>query len=58
MVVKLTKEQLFYHKVKNDRVWYIENFLKIRNKKSQLVPFSLNHAQKIVVDLIEQCERE
>lgn len=58
MVVKLTKEQLFYHKVKNDRVWYMEKFLKIRNKKSQLVPFSLNHAQRIVVDLIEQCERE
>lgn len=58
MVVKLTKEQLFYHKVKTDRPWYMESFLKIRDKRSQLVPFSLNHAQRIVVDLIEKCERE
>lgn len=54
--MKLSKEQVFYHKLINDREWYIENFLKIRNKQSQLVPFILNDAQKIVMDIIRDCE--
>lgn len=56
--MKMNKEELFYHKLKNDRLFFIENFLKIRNKSSKLVPFKLNAAQKIVVDLIEKCEKE
>lgn len=55
---KPTKEEIFYWKVKNDRQWYIENFLKIRNKQSQLVPFKLNEAQKVVLEKIRECERE
>lgn len=55
---KLTKEELFYWKVQNDRKWYIENFLKIRNKSSKLVPFILNEAQNIVNEKINECERE
>lgn len=51
---KLTKEQLFFYKLKNDRKWYIESFLKIKNKKAQIVPFKINEAQKIVLDLIEK----
>jgi hypothetical protein len=60
MVVLLskTKEQIFYERLKSDRAFYIENFLKIRNKSAQLIPFKLNHAQKIVVDLIRKCEEE
>ena len=54
----LTKEELFYWKLRYDKVWYIENFLKIRNKQSQLVPFKLNNAQHIVMKEIERCERE
>lgn len=56
--IDLSKEELFYWKLVNDRTWYIESFLKIRNKQSQLVPFHLNHAQKIVMEKIEECERE
>jgi len=52
----MNKEQLFYWKLQNDKPWYIENFLKIRDKKSQLVPFKLNTAQNKVMDLIKQCE--
>lgn len=55
---KLTKEQLFYKKIKTDRKWYIENFLKIRDKTASIVPFKLNKAQNIVNDLIERDERE
>jgi len=51
------KEQMFYWKVKNDKKWYIENFLKIRDKKSMLIPFKLNHAQIIVNDKINWCEK-
>lgn len=55
---KLTKEQLFYHKVKNDRKWYIEKFLKIRDKTATIIPFTLNQAQNRVMRLIESDERE
>ena len=37
--------KLFEYKLKNDRLWYMENFLKIRNKQSKLVPFRPNSAQ-------------
>lgn len=50
------KEKLFYKKLKDDRKWYFNNFLKIRNKKSQLVPFSVNYAQEIVLEKIKHCE--
>lgn len=53
---KLSKEELFYLKLKNDKKWYIENFLKIRDKKSNLVPFVLNDAQNIVMEKIKWCE--
>jgi len=53
----LSKEELFYWKLVNDRKWYIENFLVIRDKKSRLIPFILNPAQKIVLEKINWCER-
>lgn len=52
-----SKEHLFYMKIKNDRAWYFKNFLFIRNKKSQLVPFNINHAQDIVLEKIKWCEQ-
>lgn len=55
---KLTKEQLFYHKLKNDKEWYIENFLKIRDKTATIVPFKLNNAQKIVLEQIKKDEAD
>lgn len=54
---QLSKEDIFYKRLKSDKKWYIENFLKIRNKASKLVPFKLNHAQLIVMDKIKECER-
>ena len=54
---KLSKEDLFFWKIKNDREFYFNNFLKIRDKKSQLVPFNINHAQKIVLNKVEECEK-
>lgn len=51
---KMTKEQQFVWNMKNKPKWYIENFLKIRDKKAQIVPFKLNKAQNIVNDLIER----
>lgn len=51
---KMTKEQLFYHKLRNDRKWYIENFLKIRDKSAQIIPFKLNKAQNIVLDILKK----
>lgn len=57
-MAKMTKEELFYYRIKNDREWYIENFLKIRNKKSEFISFILNHAQNIVMEKIKECEKE
>lgn len=51
------KEALFFQKLRNDSKWYIENFLKIRNKKAIIIPFKLNTAQDIVYDLIKECEK-
>ena len=51
------KEQLFYYKLKNDKKWYIENFLKIRDKTATIVPFILNKAQNIVLDIMKEDEK-
>ncbi len=48
----------FFYNVKHNRKWYMEKFLKIRDKKSQLIQFKLNPAQTIVEDLMQKCERE
>jgi hypothetical protein len=53
-MAKLSKEQLFYHKLKHDFPWYAENFLKIRDKKANIVDFRLNVAQKIVYGKIQE----
>ena len=52
--VSLKKQQLFAYKVRNDRLWYMEKFLKIRNKQSKLVPFCANYAQKKFNDVIDE----
>ena len=48
------KAQLFAWKLRNDRVWFMKNFLKIRNKKSELVNFEINYAQDTFNKLIEE----
>lgn len=52
------KEQLFFNKVKNDKRWYIENFLKIRDKNSRLVPLILNPAQVEFDKIINKCKED
>lgn len=51
---EIKKQQAFAWKLRNDRLWYMENFLKIRDKKSQLVPFIVNDAQKQFNKTIEE----
>lgn len=48
------KQLLFAYKVKNDFEWYTKNFLKIRDKKSRLVDFKLNDAQRILLEKIKE----
>jgi len=50
----IKKQQLFTWKLRNDRLWYMENFLKIRDKQSRLVPFKANHVQRMFNDIIEE----
>lgn len=57
-MAKMTKEQLFLHKMKNDPKWFIENFLVIRDKSANIVPFKLNKAQNIVLDQIMKMRKE
>ena len=57
-MAKLTKEQVFYWKLKHDRLWYMENFLKIRDKKSRLVPFKANAAQREFNRIIDEDKKK
>ena len=48
------KQQLFAYKLRNDRTWFMKNFLKIRNKKQQLVPFEVNKAQILFNEIVDR----
>ena len=50
----IKKQQIFTWKLRNDRLWYMENFLKIRDKQSRLVPLKPNHAQRMFNNIIEE----
>jgi hypothetical protein len=52
------KLKLFLHNVKNNKRWYIESFLKIRNKEANIVPLVLNRGQRYVMDIVEQDIRD
>ena len=56
-IVPKDKQQEFFYRVKHDFVWYAENFLKIRNKNSELVPFRINEAQIKVEALDQFCKK-
>ena len=47
----------FAYKIKNDVPWYMENFLKIRDKKQRLVPFKINEAQQEFQRIIDENTR-
>lgn len=50
----MDKLQAFYYKMKTDFSWFASNFLKIRDKKSRLIDFQINDAQKVFLDMIEE----
>ena len=50
----IKKQQIFTWKLRNDRLWYMENFLKIRDKQSRLVPLKPNYAQRMFNNIIEE----
>ena len=52
------KQQLFAYKLRFDRLWYMENFLKIRTKKQKLEPFIANAAQLMFNEAIEKNTKE
>lgn len=54
----LDKEQLIMWKIKYDRKWYIEKFLKIKNKQAQLIPFIFNKAQNLAYTKYLECMRD
>ena len=45
---------IFYHKLRNDEKWYIETFLRIKNKKAEIIPFILNTAQNVVMEMLNK----
>lgn len=57
MSSKPTKQQIFAYKLRHDRLWFMENFLKIRDKQSRLIPFKANHAQREFQKKIEEDEK-
>lgn len=54
----LTKQQLFMKKVREDRPFFMENFLKIRDKNANLINFKINKAQKAFEKELRRCEEE
>lgn len=54
----MDKVQLLLKKIKSDRPFYMENFLKIRNKDAQLIPFKINDAQEMFNNEIIKCEKK
>jgi hypothetical protein len=54
----LNKQQIFYWRIKFDKKWYIQNFLKIRDKNAELVPFIFNKAQILAYEKYLVCLRD
>ena len=52
------KTKLLLKKIKEDRPFYLEKFLKIRNKEAKLIPFKINDAQEMFEEEIKKCEEK
>lgn len=52
------KVQLMLKRIKEDRPFYMEKFLKIRDKNANLIPFKINDAQELFEAEIKKCEKE
>ena len=53
----LNKEKEFWWRIANDKKWYIEKFLKIKDKNAELIPFTFNKAQYMVYEKYLECLR-
>lgn len=51
----MNKTQMLLKRIKEDRPWYMEKFLKIRNKEANLIPFKINDAQELFEAEIQRC---
>lgn len=51
----MTREQLLFWRIKHDKKWYIEKFLKIRDKTANLVEFKFNPAQMYIYRKYLEC---
>lgn len=54
----MDKTQLMLKRIKEDRPWYMNKFLKIRNKEAKLIPFKINDAQEMFEEEIRKCEEQ
>lgn len=54
----MDKVQLLLKRIKEDRPFYMEKFLKIRDKNANLIPFKINDAQELFEAEIQKCEKE
>ena len=54
---EMSKQELLFWKLKNDRQWYMEKFLKIRDKRASTSPLELNSAQKRIMELINEDDK-
>ena len=54
----MNKTQILLKRIKEDRPFYMEKFLKIRDKNANLVPFKINDAQQLFEKEIQKCEEE
>lgn len=55
---KNDKVQKLLSRIKQDRPFYMEHFLKIRDKNANLIPFKINDAQELFEKEIKKCEKE
>ena len=56
--MQMDKVQLLLKRIKEDRPFYMEKFLKIRDKNANLIPFKINDAQELFEAEIQKCEKE
>jgi len=54
----LTRDQVLRWRIVYDKKWYIEKFLKIKNKEANLVPFIFNKAQRLAYKKYLECMKD
>jgi len=54
----LSREEVLKWRIIYDKKWYIENFLKIKDKQANLIPFMFNKAQRLAYTKYLECMRD